>query len=195
MGGAEPPLPGYRRLFLAPLPAESGSAPRRDSAEPRPRGSDDKRIRLQRKRPGFDPWVGKIPWRRASLPTPVFLPGESPGQRSLVGYSPWGRIISREKPHTGAANYNPPAQVLPLVPWEAAFFAQVCERPGCWAGVHRPGVLPGPGVSRSSIPRGCRAGTGMLQPCCQTLLGMPSDSQGAWGHPEVKASGQAAPWP
>ena len=56
-----------------------------------PGGSDDKRIRLQRKRPGFDPWVGKIPWRRASLPTPVFLPGESPGQRSLVGYSPWGR--------------------------------------------------------------------------------------------------------
>ena len=40
-------------------------------------------------RPGFDPWVGKIPWRRAWQPTPVFLPGESHGQRSLVGYSPW----------------------------------------------------------------------------------------------------------
>ena len=39
----------------------------------------------------FDPWVGKIPWRRAWLPTPVFLPRESHGQRSLVGYSPWGR--------------------------------------------------------------------------------------------------------
>ena len=38
----------------------------------------------------FDPWVGKIPWRRAWQPTPVFLPGESHGQRSLVGYSPWG---------------------------------------------------------------------------------------------------------
>ena len=36
------------------------------------------------------PWVGKIPWRRAWRPTPVFLPGESHGQRSLVGYSPWG---------------------------------------------------------------------------------------------------------
>ena len=35
-------------------------------------------------------WVGKIPWRRAWQPTPVFLPGESHGQRSLVGYSPWG---------------------------------------------------------------------------------------------------------
>ena len=42
------------------------------------------------KRPGFDPWVGKIPWRRAWKPTPVFLPGESPGQKSLEGYSPWG---------------------------------------------------------------------------------------------------------
>ena len=40
---------------------------------------------------GFDPWVGKIPWRRQGQPTPVFLPGESHGQRSLVGYSPRGR--------------------------------------------------------------------------------------------------------
>jgi len=39
------------------------------------------------KRLGFDPWVGKIPWRRAWQPTPVFLPGEFHGQRSLVGYS------------------------------------------------------------------------------------------------------------
>ena len=39
----------------------------------------------------FDPWVGKIPWRRKWQPTPVFLPGESHGWRSLVGYSPWGR--------------------------------------------------------------------------------------------------------
>ena len=43
------------------------------------------------RRPGFDPWVGKIPWRRKWQPTPVFLPGESHGQRSLVGYSPRGR--------------------------------------------------------------------------------------------------------
>ena len=37
----------------------------------------------------FDPWVGKIPWRREWLPTPVFSTGEFCGQRSLVGYSPW----------------------------------------------------------------------------------------------------------
>ena len=42
-------------------------------------------------RPEFNPWVGKILWRREWHPTPVFLPGESHGQRSLVGYSPWGR--------------------------------------------------------------------------------------------------------
>ena len=40
------------------------------------------------RRRGFDPWVGKIPWRRKWQPTPGFLPGESHGQRSLVGYSP-----------------------------------------------------------------------------------------------------------
>ena len=45
---------------------------------------------LQPGRPGFDPWVRKIPWRRKWLPTPVFLPGEFHGQRSLAGYSPRG---------------------------------------------------------------------------------------------------------
>ena len=39
--------------------------------------------------PEFDPWVRKIPWRRKWQPTPVFLPGESYGQRSLGGYRPW----------------------------------------------------------------------------------------------------------
>ena len=39
---------------------------------------------------GFSPCVGKIPWRKAWQPSPVFLPGESQGQRRLAGYSPWG---------------------------------------------------------------------------------------------------------
>jgi len=42
------------------------------------------------RRHGFDPWVEKIPWRRAWQPTPVFLPRESHGQSSLEGYSPLG---------------------------------------------------------------------------------------------------------
>ena len=37
----------------------------------------------------FDPWVGKIPWRKKWQSTPVFLPGKSLGQRSLADYSPW----------------------------------------------------------------------------------------------------------
>ena len=46
---------------------------------------------LQCGRPEFNPWVRKIPWRRKWQPTPVFLRGKFHGQRSLVGYSPWGR--------------------------------------------------------------------------------------------------------
>jgi len=38
----------------------------------------------------FNPWVWKIPWRRKQQSTPVSLPGKFHGQRSLVGYSPWG---------------------------------------------------------------------------------------------------------
>ena len=44
------------------------------------------RIRMQYGKPGFDPWVGKIPWRRERLPTLVFWPGEFHGL-----YSPWDR--------------------------------------------------------------------------------------------------------
>ena len=46
------------------------------------------------RRPGFHPWFGKIPWRREWQLTPVFLPGESHEQRSLMGYSPWVPIGS-----------------------------------------------------------------------------------------------------
>ena len=44
----------------------------------------------RRERHRFDPWVGKMPWKRAWQPTLVFLPGEFHGQRSLAGYSPQG---------------------------------------------------------------------------------------------------------
>ena len=55
-----------------------------------PSGSDGKESRLQCRRLGFSPLVGKIPWRREWLPTLVFLPGEFHRQRSLAGYSLWG---------------------------------------------------------------------------------------------------------
>ena len=51
-----------------------------------PSGSDSKKIHLQCKRPGFHPWVGKIPWRSKRLLTPVNSPGEFHGQRNLEGY-------------------------------------------------------------------------------------------------------------
>ena len=57
-----------------------------------PGGTDAQESACQcrrRKRCGFNPWVRKIPWRREWPPTPVFLPGEPHGQRSLVGYSLW----------------------------------------------------------------------------------------------------------
>ena len=44
----------------------------------------------------FDPWVGTIPWRRKWQPTPVFLSEESPGQRSLAGYSPCGLRVRHD---------------------------------------------------------------------------------------------------
>jgi len=40
------------------------------------------------RRCGFDPWIGKMPWRRKWQPIPIFLPGESYGQSSRAGYSP-----------------------------------------------------------------------------------------------------------
>ena len=48
----------------------------------------------------FDPWVGKIPWRRKWQPTPVFLPRKSHGQRSLAGYSiRAGHDLATEQQH------------------------------------------------------------------------------------------------
>ena len=55
-----------------------------------PCSSVGKEYVLQCRNPGFNPWVGKILWRRKWQPTPVFLPGKSHGQKSLVGCSPWG---------------------------------------------------------------------------------------------------------
>ena len=52
-------------------------------------GGSDGRVFLQSRRPRFDPWVGKISWRREWLPTLVFLPGELHGQKRLAGHNSW----------------------------------------------------------------------------------------------------------
>ena len=72
-----PPLPQFRSINSSKAP---GGATGKEST------CHCKRCKRHR----FDPWVGKIPWRRTWQPTPLFLPGESHGQRSLVGYSLWG---------------------------------------------------------------------------------------------------------
>ena len=55
-----------------------------------PRSRSGKESACQFRSCRFDPWVGKIPWRRKWQPSPIFLPGKSLGQRSLVDYSLWG---------------------------------------------------------------------------------------------------------
>ena len=69
-----------------------------------PGGTSGKKKNLSAKardmRHKFDPWVGKIPWRKEWQPTPVFLPGEFHEQRRLVGYSPWGHEESDTTEYT-----------------------------------------------------------------------------------------------
>ena len=54
-----------------------------------PCGSDSKAPACNARDPIFNPWVGKIAWRRKWQPTPVLLPGKFHSWKSLVGYSPW----------------------------------------------------------------------------------------------------------
>ena len=58
----------------------------------------------QCRRPGFDPWVGKILWRRKWQPTPGFLPEEAHGQRSLIYYTVYG--VTKESDMTYQLNNN-----------------------------------------------------------------------------------------
>ena len=67
-----------------------------------PGGSSGEEPACQRRRCRrcrFDPWGGKIPWRRKWQPTPVFLPGKYQGQRSLMGFSPWDHKESDTTEH------------------------------------------------------------------------------------------------
>ena len=60
----------------------------------------------RRKRHGFNPWVRNVSWSRRWQPTVVFLPRESRGQRSLVGYSPWGPTESDKTEVTQCTHMN-----------------------------------------------------------------------------------------
>ena len=96
--------------------------------------------------------VGTIPWRRQWQPTPVFLPGESPGQRSLAGYSPWGHkeLDTTEQLSMHAWGAQGPVMMGPCPPtpiesglwWEMRLGDmtgdlrgqswEAISRPGCW---------------------------------------------------------------
>ena len=75
---------------------------------------------LQCRRPEFDPWEGKIPWRRKRQPTPVLLLGKSHGWRSLVGYSSQGRKKSNTTEWLHFLSLSLVAQTVKYLPtmWE-----------------------------------------------------------------------------
>ena len=74
-------------------------------------------ICLQHGRPGFNPWIGKISWRRKWQPTQVVLPGKFHGWRSLVGYSPWGHRESDTTERLHFLSFFVSAMCLPLSPF------------------------------------------------------------------------------
>ena len=116
----------------------------------------------------FDPWIRQIPWRGKWQPTPVLLPGESCGQRSLAGYSPWGRREPGTTEHSPAQWASSPLRVSAGdsdLAFETAYGWCVTEN-------HLAG-WPGPAVP---VVPGCnsrwwhRTGVSKAQP--QTKLGL-----------------------
>ena len=127
----------------------------------------------------FNPWVGKIPWRRKWQSTPVLLPGKFHGQRSLVGYSSWGHkeLDMTERLHflkgQTAKAQEPPRGATPRPRSGAAagsYPMPPSPRPGAAAGRSNPtlkargggpedqphvqgAVAAGAGVPRGAIPR------------------------------------------
>ena len=81
------------------------------------------------KRHRFDPWVGKILWRREWQPTSVFLFGEFHGQRSLEGYSPWGckeLDVTKVTWHAHTVIYNVVFTFCQMVKWLSHTCTHTC---------------------------------------------------------------------
>ena len=107
------------------------------------------------KRHGFNLWVGKIPWRRAWQPTPLFLPGESHGQRSLMGYNPsadksWTRLKRLSSSSSSMLSHFSHVLLL-ATPWTVAHQAPLSMgffRQEYWSGLPCAplGDLSGPGI-------------------------------------------------
>ena len=88
-----------------------------------PGGSSGRESACNAGRPGFNPWVGKIPWRREQLPTPVFLPGESPWTEEPGGYSTCSCRVRQDwaTKHGTRANWKLGIQCGPLAVLAAGF--------------------------------------------------------------------------
>ena len=86
------PDPGIEPRFSAlqadALPSEPPGKPQSSASGKKKKNNKKKPACRWHKRHGFDPWIGKIPWRRAWQPSPVFLSGREHGLKSLAGYSP-----------------------------------------------------------------------------------------------------------
>ena len=112
-----------------------------------PRWFSGKESACQCRRCWFDPWIGKIPWRRRWQPPSLFLPGRSHGQRSLAGYRSWGRKERdlTEYTHTHTHTHTPLAQPrpLPVAVVQASF-----HHSDSW--LHQPCLSPG--LPASSCP-------------------------------------------
>ena len=87
-----------------------------------PVGLDSKESACQCKRGRFNPWAGKIPWRREWQPTPEFLPGKHPGQRNLAHY--FQSMRSQTVRHDGMTNT--------VLEWVAISFSRRSPRPRDW---------------------------------------------------------------
>ena len=93
------------------------------------------RICLQCGRPGFEPWVRKIPWRREWLPTPGYLPGRFQAQRSLVGYSPWGckeSDMTERLTCLGACLWDHTCSSFEGTMATSFIFRKTLKQKGCW---------------------------------------------------------------
>jgi len=120
------------------------------------------RICLQCRRPRFNPWVGKMPWRREWQPTPVFLPEKFHGQRSLEGYSPWGSKESDTTERLSLSSHPSSLEVLiyrVILPDNNRFSLF------CWGLQEAGGLLSGLGLCPLKLQsQGHNLGMSSLQP-------------------------------
>ena len=111
------------------------------------------RICLRCRRPGFNPWVRKIPWRREWQSTPVFLPGEFHGQRSLMGYKPG---VVKSPTRLSDSHFHFHICTLNSVCCSASLLQlhipDLCD-PCFWPPPQGQGLWPCSGVRRMRLPR------------------------------------------